>query len=325
MKSLLFPALATVVGLLAFASIYRTQPMRSAAEPAMSPPRAGFENTVAAVGLVEPSSETVSMGSPLPGLVAEVFVTPGQEVGAGDPLFRLDDRMLRSALELRRAEGEVVRTRVETAAAMLDDLRDQLARAERLRENTVVSEEEVTRRRFAVRTATHRLEETRAEAEAALAAVRNAEIELDRMRVTAPMAGTVLQVRIRPGEAVPGGSPAAPLLLLGRISPLHVRVDVDEQDAGRVRPGARATGRVRGSPVGSVPLTFVRVEPLVIPRRSLTGDASERVDTRVLQAIYRVDDAAERLYPGQQMDVFIEAVPPVPVDGRGSVAASASP
>ena len=55
-------------------------------------------------------------------------------------------------------------------------------------------------------------------------------------------------------------------------------------------------------------MEFVRFEPLVVPKKSLTGDATERVDTRVLQVIYRMVGAMpERLFIGQQMDVFVEA------------------
>ncbi|HEX9593051.1 MAG TPA: hypothetical protein VGB12_06860 [bacterium] len=57
----------------------------------------------------------------------------------------------------------------------------------------------------------------------------------------------------------------------------------------------------------TTPLTFVRFEPFVLPKRSLTGDGTERVDTRVLQVIYRVEDDSLPLFVGQQMDVFIEA------------------
>jgi hypothetical protein len=48
----------------------------------------------------------------------------------------------------------------------------------------------------------------------------------------------------------------------------------------------------------------------VLPKQSLTGDSSERVDTRVLQAIYSFDPKTmKNIYVGQQMDVFIEAQP----------------
>jgi hypothetical protein len=54
-------------------------------------------------------------------------------------------------------------------------------------------------------------------------------------------------------------------------------------------------------------LQFERVEPYVIPKKSLTGDNTERVDTRVLQVIYAVNVSEMPLYVGQQVDVFIEA------------------
>jgi len=55
-----------------------------------------------------------------------------------------------------------------------------------------------------------------------------------------------------------------------------------------------------------IPLTFVRIEPYVVPKKSLTGDNAERVDTRVLQVIYRFDRPSFPVYAGQQVDVFIE-------------------
>ena len=59
----------------------------------------------------------------------------------------------------------------------------------------------------------------------------------------------------------------------------------------------------------TTPLRFVRFEPFVVPKRSLTGDSTERVDTRVLQVIYRVERDDLPLFVGQQLDVFIDAAP----------------
>jgi hypothetical protein len=44
----------------------------------------------------------------------------------------------------------------------------------------------------------------------------------------------------------------------------------------------------------------------VIPKKSLTGGSTERVDTRVLQVIYQFDPPNRPLYVGQQVDVYIE-------------------
>ena len=54
----------------------------------------------------------------------------------------------------------------------------------------------------------------------------------------------------------------------------------------------------------------MRIEPYVIPKKSLTGDNTERVDTRVLQVIYAVDGGDKRLFVGQQVDVFVDASAP---------------
>jgi hypothetical protein len=119
--------------------------------------------------------------------------------------------------------------------------------------------------------------------------------------------GSVLQVKIHTGEFAQAGVNSTPLLLLGRLNPLYVRVDVDEHETWRMRPEAKAVAQIRGNTQLKTPLTFVRFEPYVVPKKSLTGESTERVDTRVLQIIYRVDDESLPLFVGQQMDVFIDS------------------
>jgi hypothetical protein len=117
----------------------------------------------------------------------------------------------------------------------------------------------------------------------------------------------VLQVKLHLGEYAPAAVTATPLILLGGSRPLNVRVDVDEHEAWRVRPEAAATAHVRGDARLKTALHFVRFEPFVVPKKSLTGDSTERVDTRVLQVIYRIDRQDFEIFVGQQMDVFIDA------------------
>ena len=69
-----------------------------------------------------------------------------------------------------------------------------------------------------------------------------------------------------------------------------------------------ARSRARRSTIRAQ-LTFVRFEPYVMPKKSLTGNPGERTDTRVLQAIYALDPAAMPIFVGQQVDVFIDAAP----------------
>jgi HlyD family secretion protein len=98
-------------------------------------------------------------------------------------------------------------------------------------------------------------------------------------------------------------------VLFGDDTRLHVRVDLDENDAWRVQPGAAAFAFVRSNPDLKTPLQFERIEPYVVAKLSLTGASTERTDVRVLQVIYSFDPAALPVYVGQQMDVVIQAPP----------------
>jgi multidrug resistance efflux pump len=150
----------------------------------------------------------------------------------------------------------------------------------------------------------------RAKLEQAKALAAQTQIQLERLVVRAPIDGVVLQVNARVGEFAPSGVLQQPLILFGDLSTLHVRVDIDESEAWRLRPGSNAVATVRGNSAMSVDLAFVRVDPYVVPKRSLTGDTSERVDTRVLQVIYGFDPSALQVFVGQQMDVFVDAEKP---------------
>jgi HlyD family secretion protein len=309
MKRFILPAIGILAAIWAAYSVVRTQPRREATDPLASPPISDFKDTVAAVGLVEASTENIWVGTPLPGVVDKVFVTAGQAVKRGEPLFELDTRQLRADLVVRQQAVLVAHARARVADARLADLQRQLAFAEQVKDKRAISAEELTRRRSAVDTARAELDEVGAEIAAAESQSQSVQVDLDRSIVRAPLMAEVLQVKVRVGEFAPAAATANPLILLGRLKPLHVRVDVDENEAWRVREGAHAIGHVRGNADSKVPLQFVRFEPFVVPKRSLTGDSTERVDTRVLQVIYSFDEGALPVYVGQQMDVFIEAPP----------------
>lgn len=309
MKRFILPAIGLIAAVWSTYSVVRTQPHRVPTDPPTPPAVADFDETVAAVGLIEPSTENVSIGTPLGGVVTGVFVEAGQHVRRGDRLFELDTRQLQAELAVRQQAMAVARGRARIAEAKLADLQRQLEFAEQVKDRRAISAEELTRRRSAVETAAAELDEMRSEIPATEAATDAVRVDLERSVVRAPIAGDVLQVKVRAGEYAPAAVTSTPLIVLGGPKPFHVRVDVDEHEAWRVRTGARAIGHVRGNADLKTPLEFVRFEPFVVPKRSLTGDSTERVDTRVLEVIYRVKDAAVPLFVGQQLDVFINAAP----------------
>jgi HlyD family secretion protein len=307
MKRTILPIIA--FGALSFGvlSVVRSQPKRENYLPPSPPPASPYAHVVAAEGLVEASSENISIGTPLAEVVTEVPVVVGQKVKAGEPLFKLDDRQLQADLGARRAELSVAETQVKVDAALCGDAKQQLEFAETIADKRAISSEELARRRYAAEAAQARLEAARAQVSTAAARIQSVETQVERSTVRAPIDGEVLQVKIHVGEYATAGVTATPLILLGRLKPLNIRVDVDEHEAWRVNSSAKAVATVRGNADLKTSLSFVRFEPFVLPKKSLTGDSTERVDTRVLQVIYRVENERLPLFVGQQMDVFIEA------------------
>lgn len=299
------------VGSLAWAvsSVVSSQPRREVTEPPVMPPRTSFERTIAAIGLVEPSSESIALGSHRNGVVEKVLVMLGDEVKAGQGLIKLDTRDLEAELEVGRAMVVEAEAKVAVAKAEETQARRKFEFAEKLKDSRAISEEERTQRETALAMVTAQVGSAEAACLLAKARLRLTDTEIERSVVTAPIEGTILQVKVRAGEFVSAAvAGSAPWMTLGQTKVLHVRADVDEHEAWRVNAGARARAHVRGNPALKVELEFVRFEPLVVPKKSLTGDATERVDTRVLQVIYRVVGAMpKRLFIGQQMDVFVEA------------------
>ena len=267
------------------------------AQPVSEAPQSPYPVFVAGAGLVEASTENISIGTHVAGIVSKLYVQIGSDVKAGDPLFAIDDRAARADIDTRRAAVQVAETQLAEAKYDLD-------LAEPLAAKGVTTSDSLMKKRFASQKAEAQLAQTRAE-------LKSSETELDRLTLRAPVDGQVLQLKVHLGEYAPVAATAAgqsPLILLGGVTLLNVRVDVDENDAWRVRSGAPATGYLRGNRGIKTPLTFVRFEPYVVPKKSLTGDTAERVDTRVLQVIFSFTRGDLPVFVGQQMDVFIEGI-----------------
>jgi multidrug resistance efflux pump len=306
-------------GFLSFAIVSMIEPARSSAVPPVEPPSSSFASTVAGIGIVEPESEPIAIASELPGVVRSVQVSPGQRVAAGTVLFRLDDRAQRAALDTARAAELAARADfaaaeagVAVAAAALGDAEARLRLYGSIDDSRAVSGDEVERQRFAVARgrAAHaesmaRVETARARIAQAQAQVRSIATDLDRLQVRSPIDGRVWRRNVRAGEFAPAGALAEPLMVIGSDRSLQVRVEVDEEDAARLVPGARAEGLFRGEPGRRLVLEFARIEPQLRPKRSLAG-AAQRVDSRVVEVLYRFDPADAPLLIGQRMDVFIE-------------------
>ena len=260
---------------------------------APSPP---YKTFVAGAGLVEANTENMAIGTQTAGIVSAIYVQIGSQVKQGDPLFLIDDRSTRATLAIQQAAVKVAKAQAAQAIYL-----DTIAKG--LIAEHVVSQEDADLRRYVAATATAQVAQMQAQANATAT-------DLERLTVRAPVDGQVMQLKIHLGEYAPFGVLVQPLIFFGNVEPLNVRTDVDENEAWRVQASAVATGYLRGNKAVTTPLTFVRFEPYVIPKVSLTGEPTERVDTRVMQVIYSFHSGDLPIKAGQQMDVYIDAQPP---------------
>lgn len=328
-------------------------PARPIAPPPERPSR--FAESVHGMGLVEAQRENIPIGTPVPGVVMEVYVDGrpgfdpphkwvGDRVSKGEPLFRIDGRDLEAELKAREAalaaaEAQLHRLEsmpraedlpplhaaVEEAESRLLDAEAAFTRSSQLYQRNMLAASDFDRDRYARAAAKAAVDRAKAELERmeagawkedvavqraavlqARSQVESTKILIERLVVRAPVDGAILQVNVRPGQ-IATLAWKEPMIVLGEVDRLHVRVDVDENDLPRFRQGAPGVATLKGRTEPEFPLHYVRVEPYVIPKRSLTGDNSERVDTRVLQVIYALPETPPtKVYVGQQMDVFLD-------------------
>lgn len=331
-----------LVGVWAVAATRENPPqLPLARSPSINP----FDHGVAALGVIEPSRKEAAIVAPEPLLVTAVFVDVGDRVKPGQELFTLDGRKLKA--DLVRAKSAVasgqseidrwhalprkedlppLQAAVERAKAVLADRREQLALSIEANQRGAGNAREVSLGQYSLDAAKADLDRAVADldkakaggwqpdlaiAEANLgrlkAEVEALELLLERLTVRAPRDAAVLRRDIEVGEiaAADGNHPS---LILGDLTTLRVRAQVDEEDIALVGLQSRAVARSRGSVSKEFPLTLVRIEPYGRPKSTLSGATTERVDTRVIDVIFEVPQSpGVPLYTGQAVDVFIEA------------------
>ena len=296
-------ALLGIFGIVRLTGQLRKAP--PAPPPLAEPSRSPFSNTVAATGIIEAVRENVRIGAPKAGLIQSLPVQIGSVVKKGQPILQLDDREARAKLTSARAQIEALRAALKAEQVMTADATDQFDRVVKLEKEKIASEDERRRKEFQMQNWQARSTRIEADIKSAEAQAEQARTELDILTVRAPRDGTILQINVRAGEFA-GTTPLEPLMILGDMEMLQIRADVDEQNAPLVQARQPAVAFLKGNTKDSMVLRFVRIEPFVVPKKSLTGDSTERVDTRVLQIIYELDMPAGPLYVGQQVDVFIQ-------------------
>jgi membrane fusion protein (multidrug efflux system) len=168
---------------------------------------AAFREEIALTGTVQAARDVV-LSAEEAGVVRELMVARGASVQEGQPILRIDDRVLRPQVEQARAQSILAE--------------EQWQRRKRLFEEDRVGSELAYL-------------EARLTAEQAAAQLAVLEERLARTVVRAPFAGVVEERLVEVGAMVAPGSPVARII---NVNPVKITAGVPERYATDVRPGA---------------------------------------------------------------------------------------
>ena len=297
---------------------------------------------IAASGIIEPFSEELDLAFELSGVIDAVPVEEGDTIQAGTTLARLRQHSYAAQLQIAHAEALVAEAEYEKlqagarpqerdeawaevrqAKATMEQAEREARRREALRKADHIAPEEADRarteynvareqyrealQRFQLADDPFRSEDIRKAGfslEAAQARVREAEAELEKTVITAPISGTVLRILRRPGEAV-SVLFDSPVVTMGNIATLNIRAEVDEKDIAQVALGQRAYATADTFADRQFWGKVTRISRLMGRKNILSGDPAEREDRKVMEVLITMD-TPDALVSGLRMDVFIE-------------------
>jgi HlyD family secretion protein len=239
-----------------------------------TPPAPAPIYVAAAPGLVEPVSEERHVGSEVIGTLRDVLVEENDKVKANQiiAVVKNDDQV---AL-LAQAKAQYDLSQAVMKAAMKD-----LKRTSALEKKSVSSI-------AALETAQKNLDVAKAEVEHAAALVQQARANLDKTYIRSPIDGIVLKKSVVAGEAV-SNQPPTQIAIIGDLSSLRVRAEVDELDIGKVKKGQRVIIKADAYPNLNAKGTVIRVDKRLGARQIQTDRSKERVDSKVLQVLIALD------------------------------------
>lgn len=328
--------------ILIFYSLWKEIEAPLSKEPPSTVHPAPFTSQIAGIGVVEPSSGQIDIGTSVNRIVETVDVSVGQKVNKGEILFQLENHDLKANLMAQEAAYKIAEAQLEklkalprpedlaaskavleNAKAELEFAKKQYEMVEALPDLRALSQDERNRRLLNYQQAQSKERQAQAELDKvekgawkpdleiatlevaqAKSNIERTKAEIEQTIIKAPIEGTVLQIKIHPGELSSGESP---LMVLGDTEHLNMRVSINQLLIPQFLSQAKAVAYLQGNERWEYPLEFIRIEPYLQGKQNVGNAITEKVDTRVMHILYRIQTNTPPLYVGEQLDVYIES------------------
>ena len=243
MKRILITVL--VLGLLAvvvFASLRGSRREKGTKVYVEEVSRRDIGRVVKTSGKIDPR-EKVNISAHVIGKIEHLYVEEGDLIRKGQPFLDLEKEAYTADRDQWSAQLRKAGTEVRQAQVSLADARNKLARARRLNQEGILSAEQLEAAELAQATAELRLEDARESVRQAQANLAEAQDNLKKTTIYAPLTGRVIALNTEEGEVVVSGTMNNPASVIGEIADLSVilaKVDVDETEVVLVKPGQKA-------------------------------------------------------------------------------------
>ena len=206
--------------------------------------------------------------------VTEVPVHAADRVRKGQVLARLDDELVRTQIDRVEAQLRATRAQIRAADARIAMLQKDVRRAQDLFARGVSPRQQLDHAEAKLRVASAERDAAEAQEKALGETLQELRLKLSYHVLTAPWDGTVLARHTDPGDV---SSTVRPLITLGRLDRLKLRVQVAEEDYPRVRRGQPARVRVDAGGDRWVRARVARVLPGLDPMTH-TGEVEIHLD-----------------------------------------------
>ena len=288
-KVLIFSILLTLlITLFSFFYFRNKQPVLSAPTPTVQ------SDQIIAPSIIDGLSDLTRIPSWQSGIIKHIYVSVGQVVKKGDPLFSLESKLIKNSRKINQLSLEQTTHAITTQKKQLEHLKQQLARLKSL-DKRAISQSELQDKNHEVKMATAQLRQAEYNLQLTTANLKQTELTLSQFTVKAPKDGVILQINAHPNEFV---GQSQQIMYLGDAKNVIVRVSIDEREAYRFQPDAPAYLINYENAALNIPLTFIQLDQYIITQ--------ERLNSRVLEALYSFDRSKyPHVIAGQLFDAHI--------------------
>jgi macrolide-specific efflux system membrane fusion protein len=252
-----------------------------------------IENAIPAAGTLQPK-EVVPVGARASGQLTDIFVELGDYVEEGELLAKIDAseqdlRVQNSRLSLQNQQNQIAQRELA-----LEIARNNLRRTQMLYDADASTEQELENSRNSLLSAETNLANLRIQIEQSETSLRQEEVQLNYTNITAPLAGTIIEITQKKGATLNASQTAPTVMQIADLRTLTVQTEISEADIAQIELGVDVYFTTLGSGDRRWYSTLRQKDPMPSTSNNVV----------LYKGSFDIDNSDGELYPGMTTQVF---------------------